>query len=367
MRFRRQLNRHPFEARLKEIRARVQPEPFRWYPFDTMANLTAIETLLPGGVEAFVTMARQEPVADIGSGDGDLAFLLESEGCDVTAFDWPGTNANQMAGIRLMKQELGSNLSIKEINVDDQFRLDGERYGMAVFLGLLYHLKNPWYPVEKLAVHSRRMLLSTRILPRGSTSEPLARLTREREFEDDPTNYWLFSESGLLRMLDRCGWDVLSHRIFGDGRDDRLFCLAESKIAKSRQTIRLTGGWHEIENQAWRWSTGEFGATISGGAGARRLRLEFQVVPELLVQGPLTVSGELSARALPAQTITSPGKHVYECEIPPVVDDVSVAIRLSHTFREGDRADGRDLGVIVHLPLDTIVDDECGMRVCGAG
>jgi hypothetical protein len=64
-----------------------------------------LKNLIPGGLDALIALAPGEPMADIGSGDGDLAFVLESLGCDVTAMDWPGYNANLMNGVRLMREE----------------------------------------------------------------------------------------------------------------------------------------------------------------------------------------------------------------------------------------------------------------------
>ncbi|HVW83240.1 MAG TPA: hypothetical protein VHB50_01100 [Bryobacteraceae bacterium] len=83
--------RHPFEQRPVEIRKRVKAEPFDWYRFDSFANVTHFESLLP------LALAGDEPVADIGAGDGDIALQLESLGCRVTAIDWPGVNVEAVS------------------------------------------------------------------------------------------------------------------------------------------------------------------------------------------------------------------------------------------------------------------------------
>jgi len=300
--------RHPFEQRVIEVRQRVRPEPFDWYRFDSFASLTHFDALLPGGLRALLQLAAKEPVADIGTGDGDMALLFASLGCNVTAMDWPGVNANQMVGVRLMKQELGSGIEIREVDLDDQFRLDGERYGLVLALGLLYHLKNPFYFLERLGWHARYCVLSTVVLPRRQ-KEPIARLVADREFYNDPTNFWYFSRAGMERLLDRCGWDIRCAMIV----EDRYFCLADSRTAKSVPVIRLLDGWHEVENRAWRWTRREFGVIVGNTAGATRFELRF-CLPHTR---PITVEAEVNGVRLGAVEYRESGDHVYSAPIAP--------------------------------------------------
>ncbi len=328
--------RHPFEARIVEVRKRVKPEPFDWYSFDSFGNLTHLDALLPLGIDTVAELAGGDPVADIGTGDGDVAFLLESLGCRVVAIDWPGTNANRMLGVRLMKRELGSAVQIREVELDERFRLDGERFGVVCALGLLYHLKNPFYFLERLARHSRYCLLSTAILSASRKRDPVAYLAGDREFGGDATNYWIFSESGILRLLDRCGWDVSHRYVTGDDRD-RFFCLAESRAAKTEQTIRLLDGWHALENDAWRWTRREFGAVIENAAHAKYLVLRFRSV------GAMAVEVSVNGQALPVRAFDGAGDHVYREPAAGLGKRNEVRVRLSAAAEVG----GRELGVIV--------------------
>jgi tRNA (mo5U34)-methyltransferase len=359
--------RHPFEERLLRIKRNEETKPFEWYRFDSIANITHLEALLPKGLDSVLELAAVEPVADIGTGDGDMAFLLESLGCNVTAIDWPGTNANQMLGLALLHRKLGSSVKIREVELDEQFQLDGDRFGLVLALGLLYHLKNPYYFLEKLSAHARVGLFSTGILPHGKTSEPVAYLANEGEFQNDPTNFWFFSESGILRLFDRCGWDVLTTRIVGDGKDNRLFCLAESRIYKTKPIIRVLDGWHEMENRAWRWSGREFGVVLENLTGATRLDFRFEATPALLKSGgTLTMEGWVDGVQLAAETFETAGKHIYSQPISPAPRHCEVRIWLSHTFPESFpefvRGD-RELGVIVRLPRETIIDEDCGFHL----
>jgi 2-polyprenyl-3-methyl-5-hydroxy-6-metoxy-1,4-benzoquinol methylase len=342
--------RHPFENQILAVRKRVRPEPFDWYSFDSFGNLTNIDAFVPGGIARIAQLAGDEPVADIGTGDGDLAFLLESLGCQVTAIDWPGTNANEMRGVTLMKRELGSSVEIREMDLDDRFRLDGERFGVVVALGLLYHLKNPFYLLERLAMHSRYILLSTRILPREKKA--VAYLTADREFNDDTTNYWFLSKSGVERLLDRCGWEI-THRHVTGARRDRLYCLAESRIARTRQTIRLLDGWNGIENDAWRWTKREFAFVVDNAGGATRFELRFHTNRS----GGLTVQAEVNGVGLGARLYDGAGDHVYSAPVA-AASRHSVRVQLS----DAALIDGRELGVVVRLPLSSVLDEESGIR-----
>lgn len=333
-----------------EVRQRCKPEPFDWYRFDSFASLTHFDALIPGGLNALIRLVGDEPLADIGTGDGDMALLFDSLGFRVTAMDWPGVNANRMIGVRLMKRELGSGIEIREVDLDDQFRLDGERYGLVLALGLLYHLKNPFYFLERLGWHARYCVLSTVVLPRKQ-KEPIAHLVGEREFHNDPTNFWFFSQSALERLLDRCGWDIQNKLTVSD----RCFCLAESRTAKTAPVIRLLDGWHEPENRAWRWTGREFGAIIGNTAGATRFELRFRIPQARRI----TVEAEVNGVRLGPVEYRDAGDHVYSAAIAPARLQNELRVRLG-----GEMAsDGRELGVVVMLPATTIIDDECGIRL----
>ncbi len=122
--------------------------------------------------------------------------------------------------------------------------LPREQYGLVCLLGILYHLKNPFFVLETIARKSRYCLLSTRIARYGvdagleMENAPLAYLLSPDECNNDATNFWIFSFAGLLRLADRCGWRVLEQRRVGDTsasdpaspeHDERAFLLLESR------------------------------------------------------------------------------------------------------------------------------------------
>ncbi len=174
-----------------------------------------------------------------------MSFLLHSIGYDVDIIDNGSTNCNGLRGARLLAEEVGSGVEVFEMDLDEQFHLP-RKYGVAFFLGTLYHLQNPFYALRHLADSTQFAFLSTKIAEvtvDGSvrlSAAPLAYLLAANECNNDPTNYWIFSQPGLRRLLDRTGWEILDFSLVGCNtdsdpsnmdRDQRAFCFLKSRSA----------------------------------------------------------------------------------------------------------------------------------------
>ena len=259
-----------YAATLRERRLGLAPAEF-WYPYGTMWNFHTFNRLLSGKNRNLLRDIHPKRAADIGAADGDLAFFLEQEGWQMTIIDNPPTNWNGLQGARLYRDSTGSQVEITEMDLDSQFQLT-DRYDLVFFLGILYHLKNPFYALEQLSRHTRYALISTRIMrwsqpagpqagtspqllerikrwsqpaePQAGTSPqilehlPLAYLLGPAECNNDATNYWIFSDAGLRRILDRTGWQIEDYLIdgatevadpFSAEGDARAFCLVKSR------------------------------------------------------------------------------------------------------------------------------------------
>jgi tRNA (mo5U34)-methyltransferase len=234
-----------FERELSDLKRQLGPAGF-WYPYSTLGNLVHLEALLTGEHRQLDAVLGDGVVADIGGADGDLAFFLEQLGYRVHLIDNPPTNFNGLRGARMLKDALSSSVEIFEVDLDSQFTLPQARYETVLFLGIAYHLKNPYYAFEHLARSARRCLVSTRVIRFDPSKEthlrhlPVAYLVDPLETNNDPTNYWMFSETGLRRLLSRAGWDVLDFITVGNTEDsepataegdERAFCLLQSTRA----------------------------------------------------------------------------------------------------------------------------------------
>ena len=136
-----------------------------------------------------------------------MTLSLETPGAPATnaidALDYPPTNHNGMRGIRKLKEAMNSSVEIYSSDIDTGFTPPRPLYGLTLFLGILYHLKNPFGVLETLAEHSQFCLLSTRIAqrsPRGSrmSDEALAYLVGEYELNADESNYWIFPKPACV-------------------------------------------------------------------------------------------------------------------------------------------------------------------------
>jgi SAM-dependent methyltransferase len=311
--------------RLATARKSIGPGAFEWYPYDSLANVLNLERTFGARYLSVLDSAPGKSIADIGCGDGDVAFFLESLGCSVDAIDFPDSNHNGMQAVRVLKQRLGSEIGISEIDLDSQFELPRPRYDLCLLLGILYHLKNPLYVMEQLARRTRYCILSTRVaryfpgdrpLP---ADQPIAYLVGEEELNQDASNFWIFSHPGLKRLFERTYWKILEYASVGDTRfsmpvgdrhDERAFCLLESHFGLAN--VDLLQGWHETEIGGTRWTEKRFSARVNltAIAGPDRLLMKVYVPEDLLERfGPrrleIDVDGEPSAPAI----FDSPGYH----------------------------------------------------------
>jgi 2-polyprenyl-3-methyl-5-hydroxy-6-metoxy-1,4-benzoquinol methylase len=232
-----------FELELKEAKG---ADPFPWYPYGSLSNFYLLDMLLPNGWSSVQSSLKGKYLVDIGAADGETSFFLEKRGINVDIVDNPSTNYNSLRGAARLKARLGSKVNIHEIDLDSQFVMP-RKYDFAFFLGILYHLKNPYFVLESLSGKVQRMVLSTRIAshdkPGGTCirSIPAAYLLSPVESNNDSTNYWTFTEAGIIRLLERTGWDVIHAKSFGSvglsdpfspDRDERFFCFLESRQYK---------------------------------------------------------------------------------------------------------------------------------------
>jgi SAM-dependent methyltransferase len=231
------------EQELWEIKLSRHPKSF-WYPYSTLHNVAVLEKLASIAGLNLVELCRgpHGRVADIGAADGDLAFFLEKLGLSVDVIDHDYTNFNGLEGARTLKKALNSSVVIQSLDLDSQFTLN-QKYDVIFFLGTLYHLKNPYFLLERLAQATRYCFLSTRIAKQTGDGQPLSQypvayLLAPQECNNDDTNFWIFSEQGLKRLIDRTGWNLLSYVAIGEtknstpadpDRDERAFCLLERR------------------------------------------------------------------------------------------------------------------------------------------
>lgn len=233
-----------FRSRFERAKRNAAPAGFVWYPYDSFVNVFPLERLRRQAGLSLAEMIGTGPILDLGTADGALAFLFESLGYAVHACDHAGTNINRMEGVRRMAAALSSQVKIEDVDLDAGWGPERE-YGLALFLGTLYHLKSPFAVLERLSARARYCFLSTRVASWSPdrTVElgrvPAAYLLAPDECNGDATNYWVFSPPGLLRLAERCGWQVRASVRTGARDSDPASALGDERqfllLESSRQ------------------------------------------------------------------------------------------------------------------------------------
>jgi hypothetical protein len=191
---------------------------------------------------------------------------------------------------------------------------------------------------------------------------PVAYLVDRDELNQDETNFWIFTEAGFRRMLDRAHWEVLDLAVVGEetwsdprslASDARLFCLVRSR----NRTDPTVGagrieGWHELEDGRWRWTERRFSAALRMPQSLEdsAVKLRFVIPQELLAQnGVVTLAAQVNGCRLPERTYGRPGEFLYREALPAETgagSTIRVQFELSHAVApHGD--DERELGVCV--------------------
>jgi len=125
-------------------------------------------------------------------------------------------------------------------------------------------------------------------------------------------------------------------------------------VADPATAAQLLKGFHGIEQGSWRWTAGSFSVLLRPPARAAelgaRLQLKFSV-PGVIIERlkSVTLKATAGSTALPPETYSKPGEHVYARDVPPAAlggNSVLLEFTLDKTFAPGG-GDERQLGIIV--------------------
>jgi hypothetical protein len=182
---------------------------------------------------------------------------------------------------------------------------------------------------------------------------PLAYLLGADELNADKSNFWIFTEAALRRMVERAHWRVLAWTSVGDTaaslphtmeHDERAFCLLESTWGNLG--LELGAGWHEPEDTGWRWTAKEFTVRASNASEVTGLTAALYVPDALIAAyGPVTLNFEVNGEAGEPETFLTPGLFQYERMFATTGPEVEIRFRTSHAFAPDDQ-DRRERSLI---------------------
>jgi tRNA (mo5U34)-methyltransferase len=193
-------------------------------------------------------------VLDIGAWDGFFSFEAERRGAArVVAVDpecwrepaWGPDGWGTKRPFEFARQALGS--SVQDIDLDLQ-EISPESVGefdLVLFLGVFYHLPDPWLIVRRAASVCRRLMIV-------ETHADLQELRRPAmafypgEADGDPSNWWGPNGPLLEAMLSHEGFSRVE--LFGEERVKRLTRAAVRRV--QRRPYRYQ--WGRLVAHGWR-------------------------------------------------------------------------------------------------------------------
>jgi tRNA (mo5U34)-methyltransferase len=141
----------------------------------------------------------------------------------------------KQAGFLLARKALGLEDVVEE-KVIDVMDLSpealGQKFDVVLFLGVLYHLKDPLGALDLVSSVCKGLLVLDTETALNFLPFPAARLWPDRELRDDDTNWWSINRSALVALLKsygfrevrivyrtstlrRVGWALKSRRLAG--------------------------------------------------------------------------------------------------------------------------------------------------------
>ena len=149
-------------------------------------------------------------VLDIGAWDGFFSFEAEKRGAArVLATDhfcWSGPGWGTKAGFDYVHGKLGSKVETLDIDVPQISRETVGVFDVVLFLGVLYHVKDPMQCLEHAASVTGEMLVVETCTALDVLPWPVMRYYQGGDLGGDPTNFWAPNRRCLEGMARDLGF-----------------------------------------------------------------------------------------------------------------------------------------------------------------
>jgi tRNA (mo5U34)-methyltransferase len=154
---------------------------------------------------------RGASVLDIGAWDGFFAFEAERRGADrVVATDSYAWEGDGKRGFQLARRILGSKVEDRDLDVLELSQETVGEFDLVLFLGVLYHMKDPLVGLEHVASVTRNQLILSTAVDLVWYRRPAAAFYPGSEYDDDPTNWWGPNPAAVLGVLRVVGFSRAS-------------------------------------------------------------------------------------------------------------------------------------------------------------
>jgi tRNA (mo5U34)-methyltransferase len=149
-------------------------------------------------------------VLDIGAWDGAYSFEMERRGAGrVLATDhfcWSGPGYGTQDGFNLAREAQSSRVEDLDIDPHDLSADRVGRFDVVLFLGVLYHVKDPLIVLERVYDVTDGLLVLETEVDMLFSRRPAAAFYEGSELGADATNFWGPNPPAVLAMLREVGF-----------------------------------------------------------------------------------------------------------------------------------------------------------------
>jgi len=143
-------------------------------------------------------------VIDIGCADGFYSFYAEQNGAkSVFAFDTVDWPAHKIAA-----EVLVNNVSFAQMSIYDLHTLISDKFDVAIFMGVIYHLKHPLLGIEQVVNimnSGGEVYLESLVQVRKDNEGTWMEFLEDNRVNNDPTNWWNPTIDCVLAMMRVAG------------------------------------------------------------------------------------------------------------------------------------------------------------------
>lgn len=168
-------------------------------------------TLRKEAASIFRFGVQGKTVVDIGAWDGYFSLEAARRGAKrVLATDhfcWTGPGWGKKAAFELAREATG--LPVDDYDVDPMEITSAKlgKFDVALFLGVLYHLKHPLYVLERLAEVVREYAVIETHLAHQDVEKPCLAFYPGKELNDDDSNWFSPNVPAVYGMLKTVGFN----------------------------------------------------------------------------------------------------------------------------------------------------------------
>jgi tRNA (mo5U34)-methyltransferase len=169
----------------------------------------------PSNVERIGLPARLDgrSVLDIGAWDGFWSFEAERRGAArvlaTDSFVWAEDSPWGKRGFDLARSALKSKVEDRVIDVMELSPEDLGSWDLVLFLGVLYHLRDPVTAIERVASVTNDQLILETETALELCRHPASLCFPGDELANDPTNWWALNNRAIVALLHQSGFQTV--------------------------------------------------------------------------------------------------------------------------------------------------------------